>query len=68
MAWPSAGVGTLTVWHPGRPAGPTTATLPVDLSLAGVAPAGSCDFANPAGNLVVDLVGDDAVWRPIRTR
>ena len=23
----------------------------------------SCDLANPAGNLVVDLVSDDAVWR-----
>jgi hypothetical protein len=41
---------------------------PPGYSLAGVAPAGSRDFANPAGNLVVDLVDDDAVWRPIRTR
>jgi hypothetical protein len=34
-------------------------------SLAGDAPPGSSDFPNPAGNLVVDLVSDDAAWRPI---
>jgi hypothetical protein len=35
-------------------------------SLAGVAPRGFDDSANPVGNLVVDLVRGDAVWRADR--
>lgn len=37
-------------------------------SLAGVATAWFADSANPAGNLVVDLVCGNAVWRPTGTR